>query len=424
VRAFLRALRDPATYDLGRNVSLSLGFVLALPIPILAIASSTPTWIAVISLAAPIAWAAILGAVGRVAGLGNEATLRMMSEASTAKDSHAAEGVVLRGEAAKERAGREMAETHHLSEMVRMTSEASLAGDSHAAERVMLLSEAAAERTGREISEKHQRLAEVELALAQRVNRSLLPEDIVRADLEVVVRQIPCSYVGGDYLHAALPRPDLLYLCVADVSGHGVSAALVVSRIHGFVQRWVTEEQPPEEILEKLNKAAIQILEHTPFFLTFAVFRVDLTAMRIDFATAGHPPQLLLRRDGMVQSLSTGNGLVGLAQAGVLGPLERGSASYVPGDTLILFTDGLFEVAARDDGAMLGESGLLAGLDALAKSPPAVVLSEILRRVTAFGRPGPFEDDVSLMVARLGAPMDEAHEPLSPVGRSGPEVTN
>jgi serine phosphatase RsbU (regulator of sigma subunit) len=446
----MRVLRDSAGYDLRTNAGPWLGLVLAAPIPVLAFASPNPSWVRALSLAVPFAWAAILGAAARVAGLKTETIsrmtteasaaqdshaaestalrgeadvqrrgrerseshhrddlTRMITEASTAQDSHAAESTALRGEADVQRRGRERSESHHRDDVTRMTAEALTAGDSHAAESTLLREEAAVERTGREISEAQGRSADADLALAQRVNRSLLPEEILRPDLAVVVRQIPCSYVGGDYLHAALPRPDVLYLCVGDVSGHGVSAALVVSRIHGFVQRWVAEDLPPEAILAALDRAAVQILEHTPFFLTFAVFRVDLVARRIDFATAGHPAQLLLQPDGTLQSLSTGNGILGLAHRGVLGPPRRGSASYASGDTLILFTDGLYEIAPRGGGEMLGEPGLLADLPRLARSPPQVVASEILRRVTAFGRPGPFEDDVSLLIARFGSPAGE-----------------
>lgn len=359
VRAFLRALRDPTTYAARRNLGLWMGFALALPIPVLALAGSAPTWGVVLALSAPIAWAAILGAAGRVARLADD-------------------------------------------ELHRVTSEASTAGREHAAERVVWSAGVDLDRTERERLESLHRLMNAELVLAETVNRSLLPEGIVRPDLEVVVRQVPCLHVGGDYLHAALPRPDLLYLCVGDVSGHGVSASLVVSRIHGLVQRAVLEQREPGQILEDINGAMVRILEFTSFFMTFAVFRVDLAAQRIDYAMAGHPAQLLLESGGTLRALTSGNGILGLRDPSVLGPRKQLSLSYMPGDMLILYTDGLFEVLPNRGGEMLGESGLLEGLGSLAGSTPTVVVSEILRKVTEFGRPGPFLDDVSLMVARLG----------------------
>jgi hypothetical protein len=73
---------------------------------------------------------------------------------------------------------------------------------------------AATERSARRKLERLQRVADAELALAQVIPEGLVSPDIEQHDLTVVLRQIPCSYVGGDYLQAVLPRPDLLYLCV------------------------------------------------------------------------------------------------------------------------------------------------------------------------------------------------------------------
>lgn len=445
-----------------------IGFVLAVPIPVLALSSSGPHWVDVIALCAPFAWAVILGAAGRVAGLGHDAMDRMTSQASAVGDAHEAamhrmsreasavghahdaamrrmttEASVIghAHDAAMQRmtteasaighahhaamhrmndeassAGRAHAVAMsrmnedalavgraHVDAMHRKTSAASRAGRAHAAERVTFHQAAQVERTERERLETLQRLMDEELALAQRVNQSLLPEDITRPDLDVIVRQIPCSFVGGDYLHAALPRSDLLYLCVGDVSGHGISAALVVSRIHGLVQRMILEQRAPEQILEDLDRATIRVLEHTNHFMTFAVYRVDLRARRIDYAMAGHPAQVLLHADGSIERLTANNGLLGLRNLDVLGPMQPGSASFGDGDTLILYTDGLFEVPARHGTSMLGEAGLLADLHLLASSPPAVVASELLRRVVEFGKIGPFVDDVSLMVTRFHA---------------------
>jgi serine phosphatase RsbU (regulator of sigma subunit) len=373
VSAFLRSLSQRATYDLRRNVGLWLGFLLALPIPILALSSVGPRWLDVVALAAPFVWAAIVGAARRVAQVESRRSDSLTSEAVRARGAHASERVLLRGEAHLERVRRERAEL---------------------------------------IRDR----ADVEMALAQRVNQSLLPADISDPDLQVVVRQVPFAFVGGDYLHAARPRPGLLYLCIGDVAGHGVSAALVVSRIHGLVQGLVVELCSPQQILEHLNRATATILEHTALFMTFAVLRVDLTARRIDFATAGHPAPLVLRADGRLVPLSTPNGLLGLAGPDVFGAPQQSSVPYLPGDTLILFTDGLFEVAARDGGEMLGEVGLLSGLERLAGLPPDEIAAEILRRVTEFGHVGPFADDVSLLVARLGS----RDAPPSPLAASYP----
>jgi serine phosphatase RsbU (regulator of sigma subunit) len=358
LRAYLRALTDPRTFDVRRNPALWLGFLLAIPIPILSFMSPGPWWINLLSLTAPPAWAVLLGAAGRVALVAERDARRIATEAAAKEQTHRTEKAPLKREVATERRQREDLEAAH-------------------------------------------RLIETELKIAQGIQRTLIPPDIVRPDLQVVVRNIPCSYVGGDYLQAYLVRPDLLYLCVADVSGHGVAAALVVSRIHGHVRRLICEQRSPEQFLEELNRATLRIFEHTYFFMTFAVFRVDLAARRIDYATAGHPAQFLMRADGGVESLSTPNRLLGM-DADIF-DLERPSDSvaYGPGDALLLFTDGLFEIPGKAGGEMLGESGLNEVLKTLSGLPPSLVVGEILQDLKDFQGHSKFEDDVSLMVARF-----------------------
>jgi serine phosphatase RsbU (regulator of sigma subunit) len=354
LRAFFRALTDPRTFDVRGNPSLWLGFLLALPIPILMFAADGPVWIEIVALFAPIGWAVILGAAGRVALLAEE-DLRLVSKAAEASEKAV----------------------------------------------VDLHQEVKTERTLREELEAAQRLMEAELRLAQGIQKTLIPSDVDRPDLQVVVRHIPSSFVGGDYLSAFLPRPDLLYLCVGDVSGHGVAAALVVARLHGHVRRLILEQRPPEQFLEELNRATLRLFADSYFFMTFGVFRVDLAARRIDYATAGHPAQVLLRADGSVQTLATPNRLLGIDGDIFDSDRPTDSIAYEPGDSLVLFTDGLFEIPSKEDGGLLGEAGLYRRMRSLRGLPAPLVAGEILQELADFQGDSKFEDDVSLMVARF-----------------------
>jgi sigma-B regulation protein RsbU (phosphoserine phosphatase) len=347
LRAFFRALTDPETFDARRNPSVWLGALLAVPIPILLAFTKAPAWVEVLAFSAPVAWGALLGAAGRVATLARDEVRRLEDAA------------------------------HHAQQTAH-----------------------AATKRGDRL-EAEQKAMTAELKLAQAVQRTLVPPDIVKPEVQVVVKQIPSSFVGGDYLQASMPRPDLLYLCIGDVSGHGVAAALVASRIHGVVRRLILEQKSPVQFLDELNKAALRILQHTYFFVTFAVFRVDLAARRIDYATAGHPAQLLLRADGTVEALSTPNRLLGM-DADIFDPERATDAtSFGPGDSLVLFTDGLFEIPGEHDGEILGEAGLQTMLENLGGLPPTLIAGDVLRELADFQGDSKFEDDVSLMVARF-----------------------
>ena len=367
LRAFRRALTDPATFDLRTNPSLWLGAVLAVPIPILAALAGAPAWIEVLAFLAPVGWGLVLGAAGRVAAIEREAALRSAEEALRARE----------------------------------------------------LARAAAER--RDELEQERKAIDTDLKLASAVQKTMVPPDIVKPDVQVVVKHIPTSFVGGDYLQASMPRPDLLYLCVGDVSGHGVAAALVVSRMHGVVRRLILEQRNPVQFLDELNRAALRILQHTYFFVTFAVFRIDLAARRIEYATAGHPAQLLLRADGTLFPLSTPNRLLGM-DADIFDP-ERPHdvVTYGPGDSLVLFTDGLFEIPGEHDGEILGEAGLERVLANLGGLPPSLVAGDILKELADFQGDSKFEDDVSLMIARFD-PANVDVAPSTPRAEAAPDL--
>jgi sigma-B regulation protein RsbU (phosphoserine phosphatase) len=273
-----------------------------------------------------------------------------------------------------------------------------------------------AERGEREALEALQRLADAELALAQIVHQSLVPSDIVRDDLIVAIRHIPCTYVGGDYIQASLPRPDLLYLCIGDVAGHGVAAALVVSRIHGLVQRLILQETRPEPFMKAVDRTMLSLLEKTSLFMTLAVFRIDLSAREIEYATAGHPPQLLLRSSGQVQELRTPNRPLGIGLGIPQPEYSIGNTTYEAGDTLLLFTDGLFDVVESGEGhERWGAEKLKAFFVRLGRGDPRVVAETILAEVSRYRGAHASEDDVSMVVARLGTsrlPRDTAALPL------------
>jgi sigma-B regulation protein RsbU (phosphoserine phosphatase) len=357
VRSFVRALTDHRTFDLRANPALWLGFVLALPIPMLAFAANASAFVVLLSIPAPVVWAVVLGAAGRVGILANEARARLEREVEEARR---------RAQKSEKALGREAAR--------------------------------------REVLEQQKNAVISELRLAQAVQSTLVPANVLRPEVEVAVRQIPCQYVGGDYLHATVVDDRWVYLAVADVSGHGIAAALVVARVHGLVRRYALEKKTPEGMLEELNRAALNILKHTYFFMTIGVFRLDLRDGTVDYATAGHPGQVLLRAEGKIEILRTPNRLLGMDADIFDADLPSATTRLEPGDTLVLFTDGLFEILGGEGQELLGEKELhkrIAGVRGLA---PSLMVGEILQELSDFQGHSEFEDDLSLMVARYRGP--------------------
>jgi sigma-B regulation protein RsbU (phosphoserine phosphatase) len=190
-----------------------------------------------------------------------------------------------------------------------------------------------------------------------------------------------------------------------DVSGHGISAALVVARLHGLVRRLTLTLRSPVSMLDRINRAAQQMLEHTYFFLTAVVMRLDLHTGELRYATAGHPAQVLLRGEGELELLRTQNRLLGMDED-IFAQREPSKGAVLnPGDTIVLFTDGLFEVLADGEGEVLGEPGLHERLRALGAVSPPLLIGEVLQDLAEYQGRSDFDDDLTMVVARyLGPP--------------------
>jgi serine phosphatase RsbU (regulator of sigma subunit) len=152
--------------------------------------------------------------------------------------------------------------------------------------------------------------------------------------------------------------------------------------------------------------------------MTFAVLRIDLAGLRIEYATAGHPAQYLLRSGRCVEELSTPNAALGLQS--IVGNPEQsvGSTTYAPGDSLLLFTDGIFETRARGGSETWGEENLRAGFVRHGLHAPGDMMAAILAEATDFHGGRDFADDVSLLVARLGVPRPSFRDTSEPPERA------
>ena len=353
VRDLVRALGDEKTYDVRGNPSLTLGFLLAIPIPLLTWVADADVWLKLLTLPAPMLWGALLGAAGRVGALAQERNEALVQQVHRVEDEKQ--------------------------------------------EAVVNLVEETDRRVQLE-TEKDEIVSE--LKLAQTIQATLLPNPIQRRNVECVARSIPTRYIGGDYVHANLIEDRWLYMVLFDVSGHGISAAMVVSRLHGMVRRLTLTKQRPVQMLQRLNQAAQQLLQHTYFFLTAVAARIDLETGELDYATAGHPAQILLRRDGSIEKLRTRNRLLGMDDDIISRVEPSKRAMLQPGDTVVFFTDGLFEVLKGGDGDVLGEEGLHDRFEGLGGLGPSMIIGEVLQELAQYQGSSEFEDDVTMLVAR------------------------
>ena len=232
---------------------------------------------------------------------------------------------------------------------------------------------------------------ESELATARDIQQSIIPPhppEIEGLDIAALYR--PASQVGGDFYDFVLLRDGRLGIFIADVSGHGVPAALVASmlKIALAAQEHVAA---PAEVLRDLNALFCGRLKKQFFTAAYALF--DPSKQSLTFASGGHPPPMIAN-GAAVRELPAPGFVLGRMRSATF---EAQSHALASGDTVLLYTDGIVEAAGRN-GEQWGYERLRACLEANRHAPAGEIADRVVDAVTDWS-PRP-EDDLTLVVVK------------------------
>jgi serine phosphatase RsbU (regulator of sigma subunit) len=231
---------------------------------------------------------------------------------------------------------------------------------------------------------------EREMERAFRYVQALLPPPILEGRVRAEWSFLPSASIGGDAFGYRWLDADRFAVFILDVAGHGAGSALLAASVMNMLRAGVGSD--PAAALAGLN-AAFQIEEQGGLFFTIWYGVADLAARRLDYGAAGHHAGYLLLPGGAApEALGTRNPPVGMMPGT---RFRTASAPLPPGARLLLFSDGAFETRAPD-GRQLGLGDFLAHLP-LAAAPAAGAAERLLQAARAQSRPGPFEDDVSIL---------------------------
>lgn len=239
-----------------------------------------------------------------------------------------------------------------------------------------------------------------DLEIAKQIQLSLLPSSPLRIRrAEVAGVCLPASHVGGDYFDY-FENADGADLVIADVSGHNVGAALIMTEVRSMVRARCRQSASghPSAILHDLNELLHDDLTRAELFITMFCCRFEPETRKLKFANGGHNPALLLHAGRHRCTQLDGEGLVIGAKRSVA--FEEKSVLLEPGDKLLFYTDGVTE--AQD------VSGEFFGLDRLCESfisnrslGPEGVMKALLHDVSKFCGRAQMSDDIALVVAEI-----------------------
>ena len=260
------------------------------------------------------------------------------------------------------------------------------------------------ERKEREIREKNEQM-ESDLRMAMELQQAMMPRTEAPSPFagpRFDHRYVAASLVGGDFFHIVRLSESAASVLICDVMGHGVRSALVTAMVRALVESCRAEAAVPGLLLTRLNTEFTRILRQTGTVLFATAFYCVLDTARgeLRYARAGHPyPFHVQRRAGLVTPLRCGEKATGPA-LGLFDSAryEDSSVRLAPGDWVLLFTDGIEEVA-NSAGVEFGVSGLAGVLQANLGRPASEVFDQLLAEVARFSDGAPFIDDVCLVAA-------------------------
>lgn len=273
-----------------------------------------------------------------------------------------------------------------------------------------------------------------ELKIARTIQANFLPRDLAglggSSGLGLAAWFQPAMEVGGDLYNGFWLDDDRLFLCIGDVAGKGVPAALMMAVTTTLMKAVAISAPDPAEVLQRVNNELCAINEELLFVTMFAAVLVPRTG-ELAYSNAGHNPPLLRRVAGGAELIRIPPGLVLGIEPDSIYMTEK--LQLVAGETLLLYTDGLTE-AMNSSGECFGNERLLAVGNAAGDDSPAQLTQRIVAAVADHAGNAEQHDDLTLLaVARLpvadaviqihlAAELDRLPELLDPVRQAAEQA--
>jgi sigma-B regulation protein RsbU (phosphoserine phosphatase) len=238
-----------------------------------------------------------------------------------------------------------------------------------------------------------------EIEIAQEVQTMLFPRKLPNdAHVAVHASYVPHTAVGGDYYDVVSLDEDRFLFCVADVSGKGVAASLLMSNFQAGLRTLLRQKADLATVVNELNNLIFRNAGGDKFITVFFGL-YDRRTRALQYVNAGHNDPLLIPDQGPLLLLKSGTIMLGVMEE--LPMLQVGEIVVPPRTLLLTYTDGLTEVFDANQ-EEFGEEGVLRVLRQNRYAPLAVVHRELLREIEAYNTNGNrFADDVTILSCRF-----------------------
>lgn len=236
-----------------------------------------------------------------------------------------------------------------------------------------------------------------EMELASEVQKMLIPADLPTTEkIDMGSIYMPHFNVGGDYFDCIPFSEDRYALIISDISGKGVSAALLMANFQATIGNLLRQYRDLQTFVYALNKAVLRITQGNRF-ITFVIAEVDIRACQVRYVNCGHFPPVM--HDGKnIQVLDKGTTILGITEE--LGQIEEGVIPYHDHATLMMFTDGLVDLT-NEKGEFFSEEKIFTFMKEHYSERSVDFNRDLLRQLENFKGTNSYPDDIAILTCRI-----------------------
>ncbi|MBN1779607.1 SpoIIE family protein phosphatase [bacterium] len=251
----------------------------------------------------------------------------------------------------------------------------------------------------RDITEtRKQQEQALQIELARKVQGQLYKNDLSFPEFEITGTSIPAAETNGDYYDTLRMHDGTYSVVIGDVSGHGMSSALIMAQTRAYLHAFARHESDPGILLTWLNRELVRDLDET-HFVTLVMVRIDIENHHMVYASAGHVPGFVLNQEGGIRKELSSTGIpLGFIREYTYE--KSGPVRLEPNDLIILLTDGIVEAHDRDE----NEFGLKNVLGVVAKNRRKRIRDmqkQLHDAVLDFSSAEAQEDDITSVICRF-----------------------
>jgi sigma-B regulation protein RsbU (phosphoserine phosphatase) len=236
-----------------------------------------------------------------------------------------------------------------------------------------------------------------EIELAEEVQRMLIPDHLPTSkEFNIASIYKPHFNVGGDYFDYIPVDEDRFVICIGDISGKGVAAAILMANFQAILKVVIRKSENLKNLVRDLNKNVFEITKSDKF-ITFFIALVDLKKQKISYVNAGHNPPVVLE-DGLVSALDVGSTVLGAVEN--LPKIESGTYNFTERTLLLTYTDGLTDLK-NEEGEYFDHEEILEFLTNNPDINAHEFNNRLHRRLETFRGNKAYPDDIAILTCQI-----------------------